>query len=116
MLENGMLAGAAQWHDDRAEMARAQAMLAQTLTAMLIDAVRRGHNPPLLRGGTHYATTAAEGLFELYGVEQDVLYRACHQAAVGNKDGAYAALIQFIDVAADRFGTNAAERLLAEEG
>lgn len=114
MTENGMLTGASRYHDSRASSADQQAQLAQTMSQMLTDAVLRGTNPPLLRSGVN-ATLAADALFEMYGAEQYVLYRACHLAQAGQAVAAALALLKFIEVAAQRFGTNAAESLLEEE-
>lgn len=114
MTENGMLTGASRYHDSRASSADQQAQLAQTMSQMLTDAVLRGNNPPLLRSGVN-ATLASDALFELYGVEQEILYRACTFAQLGEPTLAADELRKFIEVAAQRFGTNAAESLLEED-
>lgn len=115
--ENLMVGGEGRHFDSlptAAAAARHQAELAQTLTTMLTDAIRRGHNPPIVRNAER-STLASDALCEMYGPEQDILFRACHLALAGKFEASTAELLTFIHTAAKRFGENAAESLLEED-
>jgi hypothetical protein len=118
VVDNLRVGGEGAHFDNRAAVGTATARLAETMSQMLSDAVRRGDNVRLMRSsgryGTAFDTLAADALTELYGTEQDILFRACHLAISGKHEASTVALLEFIDTASKRFGTNAADALMED--